>query len=600
MSTKVTATTSSLGASEKLYFAQLIVDTFSKSIENSMCLSKIPIAMAGQTNTFIGYLNDALETLGQDTDTDNSYTTVVPTTDSDTATTTVENTASTVTTTTSSLVSKFNEDCIACGVSIPTLDVNDIFSGMLSQIENFLETLENMFSNLSPSYCHFAYFLSFLCIPDLARIMAMLLARIVQLSGTISIGSLTVSTYISGMLNTVLGTLLNYALSMVNVATSPVTCLLNSIESLLEKLPTEENIASNMSDADYKALFGVDRSTATSSELNAVQQYLDDLQDEYKSVSTLIKGEFELASNLITEASDGIEQTLTDLLGLKNYMECENERTSGTLFENVNTIMELIQLVNLIASLLSKKVSNATVNELCSYSSSSSSSSTSYSTTNPVSVSDIADIIEDVTGGIVDIIENDDGQTVGYILSDTSDSDDNLSIFSCNLAEFMRSNTLDELVSDAIEMNSDVLLDPDGTLKDPEYNSDSIRNVININSVSSSTTSTIIMFTDASEDLDNETIINAINDIYGYNPLQNKSDLNYYSVTNPKTSSSENTVVASNGDNISEITGIIASKELIISDNVISGSSVSKPMQIKCGNINNIKNSLSSILEQIK
>lgn len=596
MSTNIAATQNTLGANEKVYYAQQIVDAFNKSLEGNMCLSKIPIALNAQIGIYEQNLLDILDAVGTPITpaTDITFTTPIDVTK-------FNNLEFIVTDDDTKLVgdpifisnlkNRLKSQCIPCGANLPKLRIGDIFGDLLAQIKVFITSLENILGNLFPSYCHFLYFLSFLCIPDLVKILAMIIARILQLTSNLVIGTIAVNGFIMGILGTILGSLFDYVLNLLNFAVSPVTCLLDSLSQVLLKLPTKENIGRQLSEEEYKRLYGKDKTQSR----DPVDIYRQKLDNQYQDILTLVHGEFEKAEDIIGEASDGIQQVFADLLGLKNYLQCENERTSSNITEKIVAIQELVQMANLIASLLRKKVTKATVDELCRYKG----ISRTDNTTDPLSVSDIADVISEVTENVVSVIQDDNGRDVGIIITPSADRvlDNQLSIYSCNIADFIRSNTLDQIITDVVPIAEAELLDPNNNLNDPKSNAGGIRPRVDIRNVNIADPNTII-FDVNGDTANNFGIIDAINVIYGYNPLQDKNELNYYSVVQPKTNENKITIAARN-DSFSAISSNIGDKQFIISNNVLSGSSISKNTQIKCGSIENLKNNLELILEQI-
>lgn len=609
------ATRQNLGVSDKVYHAQIIIDAFSKALDSNMCLSKIPIALVAQLTSYQQNLSDIVNAVGEEVpedlrpSTNYTYTTPPDITSDQAKEIEIVLIEQGVTDSNvdpafiSSVKNRLLKECIPCGLGFPDFDLKGVFQGLLDQIKGFIDILNSVFNNLSPSYCHFAYFLSFLCIPDLVKILALILAKIISLSSGISVGSFGLSMFISGILGTILSSIMSVVFSMVNFASAPVTCLLNSIQGLIDKLPLQSSLARRLSDEEYELLYGepkpppettlVDDGTRLLNKayVEPTQAYTKKLDDNFKELNTAIVAEFESAAKLIESAAGTIQQTIDDLIGLKNFTECENERNSGNLMSKVEEIMSLVQLANLLSALLNKKVRKATLDELCRYKG----MQRDESTTNPIGINDIADIIEDVTGGVVDVIEDDTGTTVGIITNPpTRTNPELLTIWTCNLADFIKENTLDEIITDSVPLAEAELLGPPN-LGDPSANTRPIRTIVNARTPIGPG-QTRIIFEDNNRPTD---IVRQINDIFGYDPLQDKSELNYYSVTKPKTPE-EKLTVADLNSSVKQLTGNLGEKQFIINDiKVISNLNISKPLQIKCGTLDNIKNNLDLILGNI-
>lgn len=586
MSTAATIPTS--GANQKAFYAQQIIDAFSKSLDANGCLTKIPIAIYTQINSYQQNLNDALSAMGQSTTLPtNTFSFIAPAGLTTTATTiqdSIVNQDSGVNANSglvSSIKNSLLSECIPCSISLPSFNLGDVFGQLLSEVENFINDLTKLFNPLTPTFCHFAYFLSFLCIPDLVRILATLLARILQLTANLSLPSLSVSAFIQGILGVILQALMNIVLGLVNFALAPITCLLNSIESLIQKIPTPDNLAAQLTSAQYQKLTGQPKPAGQTAS-PGVQPYLNQLKGANASTLSLITNEFKQAQTLIQDAGNGIQQQFQDLLGLKNFMHCENQRNGG-IFDNIQLITDIIQLVNVIAAVLGSKVQNAVTNALCQYED----NSGAVSSTNPLSVDDIATVIQNATNGIVDIIQNDAGTSIGILVTPTNNTNpNNLSIYSCNMADFIKNNTLDNLITQ--------------TVNGQTFNPGGPRARISLDKVTPTGNQIQVLFNDST--LDPTNVVDAINQIYGYNPLQDKSELNYYSVSNPKPVTGPKLIVAPLNSSIGNLTktGAISYQQFIIPNTrIVSGNLISKPVQIKSGSIDNIKSNLGLVIESI-
>jgi hypothetical protein len=594
-----------LGNAEKIMYAQQIIDAFSKSIDAGGCLNKIPIAIHSQAQAHEQALQDILTSIGQKpTEThlqpDQTFNFIRP------KSFTVQNSPTFpqppfvqqgVTDSNidpsflSSMKLRLNNECIPCGITLPNFQLNGVFSGILAQIGKFITDVEGFFKNLKPSYCHFAYFLSFLCIPDLVKMLAVILGRIIQLTSSVNLINFSVSIFIQGILGSILDSIMSIVMSIINFAQAPITCLLNSIQNIIDKIPTQASLARDLTDAQYRLLTGKEKPAAVNNA--ATDPYLQAINDQYKSISGLLRNEFMQAETIIKNASDGIEAILEDLIGLKNFTQCENER-NGDIFTKLEDIAELIQMANLISSLLKKKVKNATADALCRYTDQPSVSTS----TNPLSIDEIAQVIQDVNGGTVVILQSDANQPLGIIVNPVGPkpSDNNLSIYACNMATFIRDNTLDSIITQAVIAADSLIGKAPGI---PLINIGGPISRININKVQMKPGDIQILFN--TNDTTPTDIISEINKIYGYNPLQDKSELNYFSVVNPKTDLGAKLTVADVNASITNLakTGTIGQKQLIIPINVVSGSIISKPLQIKCGSIENIKSNLGLIMQSI-
>lgn len=58
----------------------------------------------------------------------------------------------------------------------------------------------------------------------------------------------------------------------------------------------------------------------------------------------------------VEDAAGGIEETFNQMVGLSQFLECEPKRSGTDIFAKITAVMELIQIANLIRSLIKKKL----------------------------------------------------------------------------------------------------------------------------------------------------------------------------------------------------------------------------------------------------
>lgn len=628
--------TTPLGVSEKVYYAQIIIDAYAKSLDADNCMTKVPQAIYSQAEIYEQTLVDALDALGQDKEHESefSYTYTKPEDLPVSEVITTQQNSGRNQELVNSIKQRLNQECIPCG--IPKLNVNlkDIFGNLLVNIKAFIDLINGILSRLTPSFCHFAYLLSFLCIPDLVKILALILARILQLITALSIGIFSIGAFIFAIIGAILRALVQFVMGILNIALSPLTCLLQSIEDALQKIPTEEVLRRQLSNEEYKLLYGKEKPTEPSE--TPVDGYQDKLSGKFADIVGSVREEFQKVSQTLQNAGAGIDEAIQELFGLKNFMECEPQRNTN-VFQKIEALVDLIQIANLIRTLIAAKVKRSVIDELCRY-------QDPMSSTQPLTPMQLAVVIEDATGKVVEIIES-DGNPVGLIVKpETEENPDNLSIWSCNMAEFMRGSDLNNLIQEAVDIVTAELKGPEFAQDPQKYVEFSYTNLsrytprINQGSKKNRTRTTVkygdvflpnrlsdfvrpkplsaqdrtvdgtnsdplnnrdyeIVLFDTPEGLPQP--IEVINEIFSYIPLQNKSMLNFFTV---EEENREKLVQAKNDSIKNRASGNLTYNSYIINNSILQsvqsttnveipvlGDNTSKAAQIKCGTIENIR-----------
>ena len=64
-------------------------------------------------------------------------------------------------------IRRASNDCFNCNIPKPKFDFSGVFDNLMAEIQSTLEQFGGMFKYNKASVCQYAFFLSYLCIPDL-------------------------------------------------------------------------------------------------------------------------------------------------------------------------------------------------------------------------------------------------------------------------------------------------------------------------------------------------------------------------------------------------------------------------------------------------
>lgn len=466
--TQPTAQEPGKGIDEQIYYAQIIINAFSDGLAQSRCLSQVPIAVYTQADEYENRLFDTLEALGEQPEPglERDYTYEVKTASRGKPNKQnkqeVQSPENPVFSITESIRKKADDECLNCDAEPPGIDLSNLLDGLLDDILDFLKNIMNMFKGMVPNMCNLAYLLSYICIPDLIKILAMILAYIIKILAALVLGAFALSAFIMGVLAAAIVALLKFVLALFGYVMAPITCLLESLGMLADAVPTKGNLKEQLNEEQY-ALIEKGFSGKNESKKSSASSY-DDLPGEWASSfkqktetgNEAIKEGFGKAENRIREASDGVEGSMEDLLGLIGFCDCEPKRSGASIFDKIASLVELTMLANLIRAVIDKKSTNLALDRLCRVQDDEENPyrrGESYNP-DPFDKETIAKVVGDAIGAQTDILESEDGDIAVVFTppKNTTPSSSRLSFYSCSLDDFARESALDKVIERGIKV----------------------------------------------------------------------------------------------------------------------------------------------------
>jgi hypothetical protein len=588
-----------LGIGGSIYSAQIIIDAFSRALSENNCMTRIPISVYAQADENENRLYDVIDSLGGDSSSlpGKEYEYVLQTTEIQT-----EKGLQPVTNTTASIRRSMEDACLDCGIDIPDFDLGSVFDGIMSDINGFINNMTNAFNNSVPNHCHFAYLLSFVCIPDLIKILALILGYIIKLTASLFIGTFSIGAFIMAIVGKILSAIMKYALAIMGIALSPVSCLIESITAILDTIPGKDNLRDKLGSEEYGLLYGEDASQEDIDSFSDIaKKYNESIGEAYKNSTEDVKNNFKKIKGSIEEADEGVQESIQNLIALKDFLECEPKRSGVNIFGQIGAVAELMSIVNLIRAVITKKSENTAYDELCRLQ--------DREVETGFNPDEIADVIEDAFDGVATIIENQAGDGDIAILFEQNEDPgpDNLGFFSCNLNDIIESSHMDNIIDDAI-FSASVRFKNEGS--SPKF-SKRTRTRLNDPNLTLVDNQQVMLFGEPNSDTVQSSIIEAIDTVVSYNPIKGErrkisdntlirerlKDFKLDKDTLPSDVSETSSDVSetSSGDTVEELR-----EEQDIDDTFIggiSGNILSKPLQLKCGTIENLQERFSFIEE---
>ena len=459
MALEISRSYSNVGTSAyAMMYAQQIVDHFAKALEENGCLVQFPAALYVEFNDYENqlrdYINSAIESEDYGTNSnyiDRNNSNVSYAKDSSSLTDDIIQSA----------IRSVSDNCFNCKIEKPKFDFSGLFESLMGDIESSLSQFENMFKYNKSSVCQYAHFLSYLCVPDLLKLIALIMAALVRLMQDINLPRITVAIFIQGILSALIEALVKNISILARFALTPVLCILDALDTIYNSLPTPENLRS-AAGRDIEAL-GLQEYVQGNSN---IEENLKNVRDSYtsrvrgteNSVSEYVKNQMAPLENTINNAVQSLQNSVDELTGLLNHFQCEPGRSGVSVSQYLSNVSELMALANLLRYVIRFKSGKAAIEKVCN----AQSSGENYGNNNitdagdtVLDVSNIGSIIAGVIGSDIDIIVDDNREPVAVVIKDNSndDKEDNLSFWNCNIKDFTESINVPNIIKEIIEQD---------------------------------------------------------------------------------------------------------------------------------------------------
>ena len=443
-------------SSYALMYAQQIVDHFMKALEDNGCMVQFPVGLYieldNYDNQISEYIAAAVEAENTESE-DDSY---------------AEQETKTSQTLTDEIVRQavktVSNNCFNCKIEKPKFDFSNMFSNLLVDARGSLDAYKNMFKYQKASVCNYAFFLSYLCVPDLVKLLAMILAAIVRLLQNINLPRITIALFIQGILSAIIQALVKNISILARFALTPVLCILDALEEILNSLPTPENIRSAASEDLFKLGLTqyVQGDTGLREELQEVRRaYVSRIRDYerggHESVRAYGEEIFGPLKSTINQSIESLNDSISELSGLLNHYQCEPSRSGISVSQFLSNVSELMALANLLRYIIQFKSGKAALDKLCNAPADSSSWGSNNIFGDELTVENIGSIIAGTISEDIDVITNEDGDPIGVVIKNDgyTENPNNLSFWSCNIKDFTNDININNIITNYVNDNID-------------------------------------------------------------------------------------------------------------------------------------------------
>ena len=435
-------TSNSVDVNDVLYNAQLISNAFSKTMEDNNCLLMLSIGLHQEIDNTVKDLEDLVNNVSDTNDL----------LDKEEDTDSGEDILDTI----NDIISDLKDKCFQCDLKIPDLDFDMDLNAVMATLKAQTDLFKSIFKVDKIDLCQPAFALQSSCVPDIIRLITLLLTAFVSIMTLKKLSNISVSAFIKGVLSTLLSKITQSLKITVNIGSTNISCLVNTLQEIALAIPTQQNIAKKLSEQERIALGfsdqdGNDLNTdflrsdmlnKLNDTINTNAVNINTIDNELNNIESQINEGFTLINNVIDLSLDELNNYIQSLLGFQTYFECESKRSGMDVEDAIKMINNLIQVINMLSSLVLSLVKKDLREQACK----------TPSAINNLSEEDISDllikdIISDNNQSIVEIIDSSDS-ALEVIIYDKplATTLPKLDLLDCSIDDFVSSHTLPRII----------------------------------------------------------------------------------------------------------------------------------------------------------
>lgn len=278
------------------------------------------------------------------------------------------------------VIQALKEECFNCKLKLPRIKFDNDLKFLYNKLSFQLEVYKlHIDKPQVPNFCHLAHGLQKTCIPDIMKLVVMLLTAYAAILALSKLPSFSLGAFIKGIISTLLAKVVGSLKISLDMSSTGLPCLLAVLEELAKQVPTNEAIYQNTTEElrentwlkDYTPVSiyeknlqeSLKKKEITEEEYTAkldkyrkkndpITHYKGKLEDEIGKAEEAVSEIFTYVNDTIQACQDDINSYIASILGVINYFECEDKRTGPDFSEIVEYISKINTLLNILSSIL--------------------------------------------------------------------------------------------------------------------------------------------------------------------------------------------------------------------------------------------------------
>lgn len=389
-------------------------------------------------------------------------------------------------------VQALKQRCFNCKLSLPKIHFDKDFRFSYNKLSFQLETYEKIFGINRPrlvAYCQTAFALQKTCVPDILRIIALLLTALTAILALNRLPKISLGAFVKAIIGKLMASVVANIKISIDMSQTGVPCVLSAIEEIARAVPTKQEIYDLDMDPKIreklfptgkfvpKSVFEQSQRQKLKNKEITQEQYQREMEEYRKRNEPLrfysdklrsetegrmseaedkISEAFDKVSSVVTKAQDDVNSYISSILGLIDYFECEGARSGPDFTDLISYINDLQTVINLFSAILGKWLAKIIDPMLCKehISIQEINKMIQDNSLPPLTNKDIAEILEEFSG-LEHKLSNDD-LTVLIYDKPYKRRLPKLELIGCNIKDFAEAHHIDNVINSIIDTSPSV------------------------------------------------------------------------------------------------------------------------------------------------
>lgn len=380
---------------------------------------------------------------------------------------------------TAAAVEALKERCFDCNLKLPKINFSNDLDFLHNKLSFQLDVYKATFDNpLKGNYCHLAAAMQYTCIPDIVKLLGMILTAYTAVLALNKLPTFSLNAFIKGIVGTLIAKVVGSISISLDASSTGLPCLLGVLEELAFKMPTLENVSQRMLEdqlenwvqdyqtieelkaildpqladnwitaQEYEAILAKHRK-----EFDPINYYAEQLESEVGKAQDAVSGIFEYVNGILGSAQDDINSYISAVLGVINFFECENKRSGPDFSEIMEYLQNLTTVINIFSALIAIIVPKTIFWHLCK-------DEKSYKeiievlgkpvVREPLTKTELEEILTEFTQNKTEISE--DGLSILIYDKPVTPKLPKLELLGCNFKDFAEAHSLENIVKNSID-----------------------------------------------------------------------------------------------------------------------------------------------------
>lgn len=433
-------------ANELIHYCTIIAKAFAEALDQNECNLKVVISIAEDLKDTIRDSEDMYEIITKNptvppkiVEKDNS---VIIESITPTPVNRVENQPA--------ISSFLKQSCFKCELGLPEIDILGKLEWSWNKLKLFIEAYTDLFDQLlDPNFCHITYAFQYTCIPDIIKLIAMLLSVYAAILALRRLGGISLNAFVKGVISGLLGQIINTFKIQIDFSKTGIGCIINLLEELSSLVPDGENLSSQLTDEEME-LLNIDGDYSF-----AGKQYIEQLKKQSEGFARDTSNVFKSISETVNRATEDFNSNLESIFNIIDYLQCEIGRSGAGFLELAEYIQKLINIINLLSAIATMIARKQIQQKLCTTKVSAEGlilTPSNEELYTPITELEVNEVISEYLGKIVEDTKDSNDNIIPLIYSkDKKPILPKLNLLTCNLKEFIDAHSVEEITRRVVE-----------------------------------------------------------------------------------------------------------------------------------------------------